>query len=68
MSCQSHLDARLIEVHAIARLHLTHVLLMEATLFLERFTVTRCRVISLFFRVSFRRARVRCILDRLGLT
>ena len=49
MPCQSHMDARLIEEHAIARIHLTHLLLMEATLFLDRFTVTLCRVISLFF-------------------
>jgi len=68
MSCQSTMDARLIEGHAIARSHLTHFLLMEATLFLDLLTVTLCRVISLFFRVSFSRARVRCILDRLGLT
>jgi hypothetical protein len=67
-SCQSNLDARLIEVHAIARRHLTHLLLMEATWFLDRFSVTLGCMISLLFPVSFSRARVRCRLDRLGLT
>ena len=66
--CHGEMDPRLIEEHTIVRIHLTYLLLREATLFLDRFTVTLGCMISLFFRVSFNRARVRCILDRLGMT
>jgi len=66
MPCHGDMDPRLIEEHTIVRIHLTYLLLMEATLFVDLFTVTLCRMISLFFRVSFNRERVRCILDRLG--
>jgi hypothetical protein len=48
MPCQGDIDVRLIEKNAIARIHLTHFLLMEAMLFLDVFAVTLCRVISLF--------------------
>ena len=68
MPGHGNIDTRLIEEHAVARLHLTDVLLMEATLFVDRFTVTLSRVIRLFFRVSFNRARVRGLRDRLGMT
>jgi hypothetical protein len=68
MPCHGGIDTRLIQEHTLARLQLTYLLLMEVTLGLDRFTVTLGYMISLFFRVSLSRTRVRCILDRLGVT
>jgi hypothetical protein len=68
MPCHGGIDTRLIQEHTRAYIHLTDLLLMEATLGLDRFTVTRGGMISLFFRVSLSRTRVRCIRARLGLT
>ena len=66
MPCHGDMDPRLIEEHTIVRIHLTYLLLREATLCVDLFTGTLCRLSRLFFRVSFSRERVRCILDRLG--
>ena len=68
MPCHGGIDTRLIQEHTRAGIHLTDLLLMEATWCLDRFTVTRGCMISRFFRVSLSRTRVRCLLARLGLT
>jgi hypothetical protein len=68
MPCHGEMDPSLIEEHALARIQLTYFLLMATTLCLDRFTVTLGCMISLFFRVSLSRTRVRCILERLGVT
>jgi hypothetical protein len=68
LPCHGNIDACLINENASVRIHLTHFLWMEATLFLDLFTGTLCGVIRRFFRVSFNRARVRCLPDRLGVT
>lgn len=67
MPCHGGIDTCLIQEHTLAHIYLTEFLLMEATLGLDRFTVTLGGMISLFFRVSLSRTRVRCILERLGL-
>jgi hypothetical protein len=68
MPCHGGIDTRRIQEHTRACIHLPDLLLMEATLGLDRFTVTLGCLSSLFVRVRLRRTRVRCILDRLGLT
>jgi hypothetical protein len=62
------LDPCLVQKHTRAHIYLTEFRLMAATLGLDRFTVTLGCMISLFFRVSLSRTRVRCILERLGVT
>jgi hypothetical protein len=68
MACHRDLHACLIQNKAIVGIKLPDFLLMEATLGLDLIAVTLGSVIRRFLRVSLRRTRGRCLLDRLGLT
>ena len=68
MPGQGDSDTGLIQEHTRAHLSLTELLVMEATWFVDRFTVTRGCLSSRFCRVRLSQTRVRCRLERRGWT